>query len=667
MKNKKNVLIILSIVAFIIVIGGISFSFFVYNKNLGDVSVNTGEISINYSDVNGNMSLTGIIPKSDNEGKISTDYIDFTVDGIVDTDKIYYELSIVPNSGNTLDTQYIKVYLTDQEDNVIKGVTAYDSLQVNEKENGKRIYRETIDPNQDGTKKTYSKDFRLRVWLDENYSDSTTKTFEFNVNLFAKNIENDYIVPTGENLVKRAIVAKQNAEINLCNPVFIDDNGTTNDESDDIIYFSGTNDCVDMNYVWYSGKIWRITAIYPDGSMKLITEDTITSIFWGSDIEYDGSWVYQWLNEDFYDTLVNPSSIIESTSIWNYSTDGNSTPVRPETIATQKTKKASVGLLNFYEFYNSYRCIDSADCTASYSRTSYLNIGYNWWLITPHSTSDMRGFDCNGILVSFSPSIYAFVVRPSINLKSGLEFTGDGSKSNPYKIIGDKEDIVNNTTLLSNRSIGEYVKFDNDLYRIVDTTGGITKLTRVDYLRDNGTVITKNPASTVYFGKSTNTQTDTYWDYYLNNTWYNNISSTYKSMLVDGIYYLGFYPNNTNYKATICKDVDLNSVTTKTCIKYTSSDTDKTWTGKVGLQRIGEMFSSQLDGGSSTSGYAWLITPSSISSARIVRNTGDINDSSALYGAYGARPSINLKPGIKITGGTGYVGGDTNSPFEISE
>ncbi len=34
---------------------------------------------------------------------------------------------------------------------------------------------------------------------------------------------------------------------------------------------------------------------------------------------------------------------------------------------------------------------------------------------------------------------------------------------------------------------------------------------------------------------------------------------------------------------------------------------------------------------------------------------------------YGIRPSISLKSGIKITGGTGYVGGDTNSPFEISE
>ena len=463
---------------------------------------------------------------------------------------------------------------------------------------------------------------------------------------------------TGEQKLRKAITTKVNPETNSCNPVWIDDNGTTNDETDDVTYFSGTNDCVDMNYVWYSGKLWRITAIYPDGRMKLVTEDMLTSIFWGSDVEYDGSWVYQWLNEDFYDTLYNANNIIEN-GTWNYSTDENSTPVRPETIATQKTKTAPVGLLNVYEYYNAYR---NASASAN-----YLNIGYYWWLITPYSASNVRLVYSNGYLGNYSPSSNARGVRPSIVIKSGLEFTGDGSKSSPYIIKEDKEEAINNTTLLSSRSIGEYVKFDNDLYRIVDTSGGITKLTRVDYLRESGTVITKNLSSTVYFGKSTNTGTDTFWDYYLNNTWYNSISSTYKNMLVDGTYYLGLYGGNTNYKATICKDADLNSVITKTCTKYTSTDTDKTWTGKVGLPRVGEMFSSQLGSGYSTSSDMWTVTPNSTSIVRYVNNYGFLYGNWPSGSAYGVRPSITLKSGIKITGGTGYVGGDTNSPFEISE
>ncbi|MBR7042108.1 MAG: hypothetical protein IKI04_01260, partial [Bacilli bacterium] len=292
---------------------------------------------------------------------------------------------------------------------------------------------------------------------------------------------------------------------------------------------------------------------------------------------------------------------------------------------------------------------------------------YYWWLITPYSTSNVRSVNHYGSLSNNSPSSHAYGVRPSINLKSGLEFTGDGSKSSPYKIVGDKEDAVNNTTLLSSRSVGEYVKFDNGLYRIVDTSGGITKLTRVDYLRDSGTVINKNFASTVYYGKSSNTQSDDYWDYYLNNTWYNSISTTYKNMLVDGTYYLGRYPNNANYKSAICNDANLDSVTTANCTKYTSNDTDKTWTGKVGLPRIGEMFSSQLGSGYSTSSNMWIITPYSTSNVRNVNYIGYLNYYSPSSDAYGVRPSVNLKSGIKITGGTGYVGGDVNSPFEISE
>ena len=464
----------------------------------------------------------------------------------------------------------------------------------------------------------------------------------------------DYVyVPTGSEKVLQAIETNATG---TCQDIIYEEDG--------IKYFSGTNDCINFNYVWYSGKLWRITAIYPDGTMKMITEDALTTIYWGSTVEYDGSWIYQWLNEDFYDTLVNPSDIIVQNSVWNYSTDGNDTPVKPETIATQKTKEAPVGLLNAYEYYNAYRKV-------SY-RTGYLNIGYYWWLITPYSTSVVRLVNDVGSLPTiYSPSSDAYGVRPSINLKSGLEFAGTGTKSEPFKIVGDKENPANGT-LISSRSVGEYVKFDNDLYRIVsidtdEKNGTITKLTRVDYLKDNGTVITKNFASTAYFGKSTNTQEDTFWDYYLNNTWYNNINTTYKNMLVDGIYYLGLYPSNKNYKATTCKDTTLDSVTTKNCTKYTSSDADKTFTGKVGLPRVGEMFSSQLGSGKSSSSYIWIITPRSTSLVRNVGSSGYLSHDLPSREAFGVRPSINLKSGIKITGGTGYVGGDTNSPFEISE
>ena len=182
--NKKNIIIIISILAFIFIVGGISYSYFVYNKDVGSVSLTTGEISMSLSGVNGNQTLTNVIPLSDNEGKTSSDYFDFTVNATVDTEKIYYEVFILPKSGNTLDTSYLKTYLTDQENNEIKGITLYNSLQVSEKEEtGKIIYKGLVDLNNNQTTKNESKDFRLRLWLDESYSEQTSKTFEFDIYL----------------------------------------------------------------------------------------------------------------------------------------------------------------------------------------------------------------------------------------------------------------------------------------------------------------------------------------------------------------------------------------------------------------------------------------------------------------------------------------------------
>ena len=193
--RNKNVLIILGILAFIAVVGGISFSYFVYNKDLGDVTIDTGEISINYSDVNGNISLSGIIPQNDGAGKISTDYIDFTVDAKVDTEKIYYEVYIIPRNDSTLDKNFLKIYLTDQNDNMLNDVSLYNLLPKSQTGTGKAIYRGLINLNNDYSAREESKDFRLRIWLDENYSEPISKTFSFDVQLYAKNVEENFVIP----------------------------------------------------------------------------------------------------------------------------------------------------------------------------------------------------------------------------------------------------------------------------------------------------------------------------------------------------------------------------------------------------------------------------------------------------------------------------------------
>ena len=420
-------------------------------------------------------------------------------------------------------------------------------------------------------------------------------------------------------------------------------------EEDGITYISGTSTCINFNYVWYSGKLWRITAIYPDGTMKMITDDVITTISYGSDINFytdneNKSYMYQWLNEDFLDTLYNYENIIVTDSKWNSLTTEDISTKITEGASGVTTTTAPVGLLNSYEYYMSYKNI-------SYS-SGYLNIGYLWWLLNPYDTSNVWRVSSSGGGNSYSPT-NTFGGRPSVNLKSGIQLSGgSGTKNDPYTILGDKEEVITGTTLLNTRSSGEYVKFNNELYRIVGTENNITKINKNDYVRDtSNNVLTKQFSTSATYGGGT---TDDYWDYYLNNIWYNSLDTSYQNMIVESTYYIG--TSGYNYKASICATAS-NTVTTKDCEKTTS-----TWTGLVGLPRYGEMFASQQGSGFSSSSDMWLMNPYSASNVWYVNYYGNGNDISPSGGTFDGRPSINLKSDIKITGGNGTK----DNPFEIS-
>ena len=380
--------------------------------------------------------------------------------------------------------------------------------------------------------------------------------------------------------------------------------------------------------------------------MKMITDDNITTISYGEDVNFytdesNSSYMYQWLNEDFLSTLYNYENIIVTDASWN-ATQTSSVSTKPTEI-TMVT--APVGLLNSYEYYKSYQ-------NSGYSNQGYLNIGLTWRLLNSYSSTSIWSVFSTGSWTSRSPSEFFWGVRPSINLQSGITINGGtGTSDDPYTISGDKGTVTANTTFLNTRQSGEYVNFDGELYRIVGIENNTTKLNKIDYVRDESdTVIEKNFSGSTTFGSG---NSDTYWDYYLNNTWYNSINETYKNMLVTGTYFLG--TTSSNYKASICATTS-NTVTTADCEK-----TSSTWTGYVGLPRYGEMFASQQGSGNSSSSSIWLITPSSSSLVWYVGSDGYADDNFP-SNASGARPSINLSSTVKITRGTGLK----NDPFEIS-
>ena len=576
--------------------------------------MNVGLLEVTFVDSETNeLTINNAVPMTDSDGMSQSDELIFTVKNTGDLAASY--------------DVYIEETSTSPE---FKTVIRFVSSKNDTGYNSPKTLSEDYYIEQGGSLAIgESATYKVKLWLSET-ADNTymNKTFT------ARIVVDSYQTNDLKANIMSQIISNQT---DSC-PTYVEEDGIT--------YISGSSDCIDFNYVWYSGKLWRITAIYPDGTMKMITDDNITTIAYGENVNFyiddsNKSWIYQWLNEDFLSTLVNSENIIVTNAIWN-ATNSNEADVSTKLPETTMVT-APVGLLNSYEYYKSYQNV-------GYSN-GYLNIGYFWWLLNPYSSSNIWFIYDYGSVGNRSLS-NTDGVRPSIVLQSGITINGGtGTSDNPYTISGDKETITTGTTLLNTRTSGEYVNFDGELYRIVGIENNTTKLNKMDYLRDESDeVIEKSFSSSITYGNGTS---DDYWDYYLNNTWYNSISETYKNMLVEGTYYLGTTSNN--YKSAICATAS-NTVATTDCPK-----TSTTWIGYVGLLRYGEMFASQQGNGWSSSEHMWLINPYSFLNVWDVDYYSYANNQNP-SSVYGARPSINLSSSVKITSGIGLK----NDPYEIS-
>ena len=660
MKNNKKLIITFTIIGVLLVSLGTTYALLIgWSSRISkNSSLVVGDIYMHYNERNKQISITDAMPSD----TYSNDYFEFTIDGKNTSNKnINYLISLsygdIPSNrttrikDNLLDFKLVEV--VNNQENVLVDTINFKSLANAE------LYTTTIPSNTNNYLKTY----RLYMKINNNTvigdvnQDYTID--EWN-NVFASikvNVNGDFTDKILARQVKTSNDFKKYVKSSQ------DDTCKTYIEEDGITYVSGSQDCINFNYVWYSGKLWRITSINPDGTMKMITDDPITTISYGSDVNfydiskkddmaYTGSYMYQWLNEDFLDTLYNYQNIIVKNSTWNITTSSSiSTKLASTTLINNSTidRNTPVGLLNSYEYYLSYK-------NTSYS-SGYLNRGYYWCLLNPLSSSYIWYVRTDGYSLISSNPFYAYAAaRPSINLKSNIQISGgSGTKDDPYTISGDKEQATAKTTLLNTRIVGEYVIFDEDgdsstkeLYRIVSVEDDKVKLNKNDYIKNDGAVVKKKFSTSTTYGNGTS---DDYWDYYLNNTWYNSLVS--KNLLDKGTYYINTVSSKASYKNSLC-NANNTTETTKDCVKTTSI-----WnTGYVGLPRYGEMIASQQE----YEVISWLITPYSSSDVWCVEYFGDASNHNSSDKTIAARPSIFLKSNVVITGGSGTK----SNPFTIA-
>lgn len=219
-------------------------------------------------------------------------------------------------------------------------------------------------------------------------------------------------------------------------------------EKDGYFYFKGSN--VD-NYVYYSGNIYRIIDI--NNGIRMILDDTTTNLVWGMQDKYSESTIYNWLN-DYYKTLKDSEVYLKENNWCNEKIDVSDYQCK-DTISNY------VGLLS------------TNDYLQAGGKNSYLNNETYYWTLNLDKDGKSLYINKEGSINNLSSNeenYFSYGIRPVITLKEDLTIiSGDGTKDNPFII----EDL--GKALLKDNSIGSFVKYNNDEFRILSVDDdGIT-------------------------------------------------------------------------------------------------------------------------------------------------------------------------------------------------
>ncbi len=199
-KRKELVLIIVGLIFLLIAMMGITYAAFSYSKAGEKVNtITTGVMVMSYTESSNVISITNALPTTDATGKKlskSGEYFDFSVASTIEGQAlISYEIGVKKQSGNTIDENNIKLYLTEKNsDGTETEVTA------------PRVYREETSANSytgrpvdemslytGTTSSNVTKNYRLRMWVDESYNpqgDGGSLSFKVKVNVYGKSGSN---------------------------------------------------------------------------------------------------------------------------------------------------------------------------------------------------------------------------------------------------------------------------------------------------------------------------------------------------------------------------------------------------------------------------------------------------------------------------------------------
>ena len=484
MKNNKKTVIVtlIAIISLIVITVGVTYAFFNYAKiGTTDNTIKTGTITFLYTEVSGvgkGISLTEAYPVADSIGKVQVGegkVFDFKVTSTISMNSnIDYQVTARKKTGSTLANSAVKVYLTEvngTEQELL--LSKYSELSQTDKVDSSKfderiLYEDTVPANT----ANYEKNFRLRMWVDENtdFSDGSMndKTFTLTVNVYADGkVVN---APTTKTLSQMILDSNQ---VITKAPTLTTSSNNTNDESglykstatntgEPTYYFRGN---VENNYVSFAGFTWRIVRINEDGTIRIIMQDGINNnATYAFNSKYSNYTYMYYSNsevkpvlESWYQTNIRSKEVLSKNVVSGnyyceqakvkYSTSaatGNAT-MTVYTYYTPNFKcstdgngkgiiNSSIGLITYDEM------VYSGGYRFAANENYYLFNGIGYMSMSPAATYDsgrnaaiwLNGKD----KVSDNGVQYAsYALRPVINLKSDTQISdGDGTKDSPYVV-----------------------------------------------------------------------------------------------------------------------------------------------------------------------------------------------------------------------------------------
>lgn len=199
-KIPKPIIIIAILLALII---GVTYAITTFSFESTE-SIQSGKITFKYIESNKSLNITGEDSITDEEGKTKQEYFPFSIESnATGKTSIAYYIYFTEENDNTLSNNAVKLYLTrvnnkkdeiSQEAQVLKPTLISDLITFNKEtlkydENSKDHFIFSDNFDLDNNTKTHN--YRLRIWIDENYDfsneiTSTTNNDTTNIKLSSK-------------------------------------------------------------------------------------------------------------------------------------------------------------------------------------------------------------------------------------------------------------------------------------------------------------------------------------------------------------------------------------------------------------------------------------------------------------------------------------------------